>query len=163
VSTDTLEAMIAVHVTAVTRLTHAALPGMLARGEGVVLTVCSVAGLVPTGSAPPYGATKAYGVSLTQALAAAYAHTGVRFCAVCPGFTRTEFHDRAAMDMRRLPAFAWLDADRVVRESLRDVARGTVVSIPSRRYRLLVAAARLLPRRLTATVVDRSDPRRRRA
>jgi short-subunit dehydrogenase len=81
--------------------------------------------------------------------------------ALCPGFTRTEFHQRGRMDVRRLPSFAWLDADDVAEEALRDLDRGKVVSIPSRRYRWLVNAGEALPRPLTRAVAAAVGRRRR--
>ncbi|CAM3085654.1 Short-chain dehydrogenase [Saccharomonospora xinjiangensis] len=67
--------------------------------------------------------------------------------AVCPGFTNTEFHDRAGLAKTGPKAF-WLSADRVVDEALADLARGKVISVPSKRYKAVVAVARLLPREL---------------
>jgi short-subunit dehydrogenase len=65
--------------------------------------------------------------------------------AFCPGFTRTEFHQRAGMGTGGIPRWAWLSADRVVDEAVRDLARGRVVSVPGRRYRAVVAFGRLAP------------------
>jgi uncharacterized protein len=123
------------HVVATLRLTHAVLPGMVERRRGAVVNVASVAGLVPGASGPTYGATKAFQVFFSEALAPSVRPYGVTVMALCPGFTRTEFHRRGRMDVTRLPSFAWLDADDVAEEALRDLGRGKVVSIPSRRYR----------------------------
>jgi hypothetical protein len=139
-------AQVQLHCAAVLRLTHAALPHMLAQGRGAVVNVASVAGLVPAISAPTYGATKAFEVFFTESLAAQLRGTGVRVQALCPGLTRTEFHERAQQDVGSSPGWVWLSAERVVDESLRALARGTVVCIPSRRYRALVALASIAPR-----------------
>ena len=71
-------------------------------------------------------------------------------CALCPGFTHTEFHQRAGVDKSRIPAPLWLDAQRVVDEGMADLAAGKVISVPSKRYTALVSASRLVPRGLVA-------------
>jgi short-subunit dehydrogenase len=134
--------MLKVHVEAVLRLTSAALPGMKDRGFGGVVNVASVAAFVPRGT---YGATKAWVVNFTQGAARDLAGSGVRLLALCPGFTRTEFHQRAGMGTGNIPGWAWLSARRVVDEAMRDLARGRTLSVPSKRYKLAVAVARLLP------------------
>ncbi len=134
-----------VMVRAVMRLTHAALGAMVARGSGAVINVSSVSGWIPSGT---YGAAKAYVTAFTEGVEGELRGTGVRCMAVCPGFTHTEFHERAGIDMSSLRPWMWLDADRVVADSLRDLERGRTVSIPSARYKTVVAATRFVPRRL---------------
>ena len=159
VSADIIDEMIALHVTAVTRLTHAALPGMRARRSGLVLTVASTAGLLPATSSSPYGATKAYEIALMRGIAGSLAGTGVHVVAVCPGLTRTEFHERAGLDLGRVPGFLWLSPHRVVSDALRAAARGIVVSIPTKRYRYALRVAGLLPGAGAAGVVRRISTR----
>ena len=129
-------------VTAVLRLTHAALGAMVERGSGSVLNVSSVAGLLPRGT---YSAAKAYVTSLSQWADLAYRDRGVRVMALLPGFTRTEMHQR--MDLRRqsAPGWMWLDAERLVDDALRDLARGRTISVPSKRYKAVAALARYTP------------------
>lgn len=149
------EEMLAVNVRAVLRLTHAALPGMLARGTGGILNVSSMAGFVPTGTGASYAASKAWVTSFSESLAMNVAGTGVRVSAVCPGFTRTEFHDRIGADQSDIPGWLWLRADRVVGVALADHRRGRVVSVPGAQYRIAAALSRLVPRPLLRAVSAR--------
>lgn len=136
------------HVRATMRLSHAALGAMLSRG-GRIINVASVAAFLPRGT---YGAVKAWVVSFSRWANIAYSPRGVSVTAVCPGFTHTDFHARMglAAGEEGVPPFLWLEARDVVRIGLRDAARGRAVSVPSLRYKVLVAAARLLPSRLVA-------------
>ncbi|MEY9846886.1 short-subunit dehydrogenase [Streptacidiphilus sp. BW17] len=134
--------MLKVHIEAVLRLTRAAVPGMRERGRGYVVNVASVAAFVPRGT---YGASKSWVVQFTAGADRDLAGTGVRLQALCPGFTHTEFHQRAEMDMSRVGRWLWLDADYVVDQSLRDLVRGKSVCIPSRRYQAAVALSRKAP------------------
>lgn len=134
-------------VTAVLRLTHAALGPMVARGSGTIVNVSSVAGYLPRGT---YSAAKAYVTSLSEWADLTYRDQGIRVMALLPGFTRTEFHSRMQVSQESAPAWMWLDADRLVRDGLRDLARGRRISVPSRRYKVLAAAARYTPSDLQA-------------
>ena len=149
-----LQSQLDVNVTAVMRLTRAALPAMLAAGTGTVINVASVAGLVP-GRGSTYSASKAWVISFSEGLAVGLQGTGVGVHAVCPGYVHTEFHDRAGIDMAKLPSFMWLEVDDVVSESLADIGRGRVISIPGRQYRALVTAGRMMPRGLMRAVTKR--------
>lgn len=149
-----LQRQLDVNVTAVMHLTRAALPAMLAAGTGTVVNIASVAGLLP-GRGSTYSASKAWVISFTEGLANGLQGTGVGVHAVCPGYVRTEFHSRAGLDMAGVPSFMWLEVDDVVNESLADVARGKVISIPGREYKFLVATGRAMPRRLARLVTKR--------
>ncbi len=85
--------------------------------------------------------------SFSDGLASALHGSGVRVLAVCPGFTHTEFHERAGLEKSGPRAF-WLSPERVVDEALADLRRGRVISVPSKRYKVVVAVGRLLPREL---------------
>ncbi len=144
---DEEQHLLDVLVTAVLRLTHAALGPMVARGSGAVVNVSSVAGYLPRGT---YSAAKAYVTSLSEWADLTYRDRGVRVMALLPGFTRTEFHERMDVSRDSAPSWLWLDAHRVVHDGLADLRRGRTISIPSRRYRVLAAAARYTPTGLQA-------------
>lgn len=137
-----------IHVEAPMRLMHAALFSMRTRG-GRIVNVASVAGFLPRST---YAACKRWLIAFSEWANVQYAGDGVSVTAVCPGFTHTNFHERMGLAPGKegVPSFLWLDAENVVRESLRDAARGKAVSIPSLRYRTIVAVVRLLPARMLA-------------
>lgn len=144
--------LLRVNVEAVMRLTLAALPGMVHRGRGDVINVSSVAGFFAAMPGSTYPATKAWVTNFSQSIALSVRHKGVRVMALCPGYVRTEFHERAGIDMSRIPSWLWLDVDTVVREGLEDLRRGVVVSVPSWRYRFVVALGRFAPLKLQERV-----------
>ena len=125
------------------RLMHVVLPGMKARNKGVIINVSSVAGFIAGGT---YSAAKSYLTVLSESLHTELASTQVLVSSLCPGFTRTEFHQRGRMSMKGLPAFMWLDADELVAKSWQDALAGKAISIPGWQYQLLVFFIRNLPR-----------------
>lgn len=141
---DVEQAQQDVLVRAVLRLTHAALGSMVERGRGGVINVSSVAAFLPRGT---YSAAKAWVNSFSAWAHAEYADRGVTVMALCPGFVKTEFHERLGVDRdASAPKPLWLEADRLVREALADFDRGRAMSIPSKRYKTIVTATRLVPR-----------------
>ncbi|WP_109471016.1 SDR family NAD(P)-dependent oxidoreductase [Ornithinimicrobium cavernae] len=149
-----------VMVRAVMVLSHAAAGAMRTRGSGGILNVSSVAGFAVMGS---YSAIKSWVTVFTEALAVELTGTGVTATVVCPGFVHTEFHERARMNMSRLPELLWLEADQVVTAALRDLAAGRTVSVPSATYKAVTAGARLLPRSAVRRVSGILAQRRRTA
>lgn len=147
------EGLLDVLVRAPMVLTHAAVGAMTERGHGRIVNISSVAGFMASGS---YAAAKSYLTVLSESLAGQLAGTGVSVTAVCPGYVRTEFHERAGIEKGSRTGPFWLSAERTAREALADAAAGKVVSVPSPQYATLVLALRHLPRRLL-----RSGPVRR--
>jgi short-subunit dehydrogenase len=131
------------------RLMHVALPLMKARDNGIIINVSSVAGYIAGGS---YSAAKSYLTVLSESLNTELSATNVKVSALCPGFTRTEFHQRGKMSMTGLPNFLWLNSDRLVEQSWRDALKGKAVSIPGWQYKLLVLIVETIPRSIVRKV-----------
>ena len=146
---------IAVNVVAVVRLTHAALGGMLARGRGAVLNISSVAGLQATPGNATYGATKAFVASFGEAVAGELAGTGVSLTTVLPGFTRTEFAERAGIGGRKIPEAARQSASDVAAAAIAATRAGRPWLVPGALNKAMVAAANPVPRALKRRVAAR--------
>jgi hypothetical protein len=142
---DAETAMLDVLVTAVLRLSHAGLRAMAERGHGGVINVSSVAAFLPRGS---YSAAKAWVNSFSEWAANEYRPRGVRVMVLCPGFTKTEFHERMDVDRGSAPDFMWLDADKLVATALADYDKGRVYSIPGMQYKAITTLARAMPSRV---------------
>ncbi|WBB84602.1 SDR family oxidoreductase [Micromonospora sp. WMMC264] len=140
--------LVRLNVLAVLRLTHAALGPMIERGQGAVINVSSVAGFGVPMPGSTYSASKAWVTNFSESIGQSVAPLGVRVMALCPGYTRTGIHERVGIDMSRLPAWAWLRADDVVAEGLRDLHKGKFVSVPDWKYKVAVAGLRYAPKRL---------------
>ena len=123
----------------VAHLCHLFVPPMRERGWGRVINVASMAARIARAGGCNYGPTKAYVVALSEELAMTLAGTGVHVCALCPGFTHTEFHERAGMmDMKNASSdMLWYDAATVAREGIAAVERGRAVYPSGRLYRLV--------------------------
>ncbi|MDI9902231.1 SDR family oxidoreductase [Rhodococcus sp. IEGM 1409] len=148
-----LQSQLDVNVTAVMRLTRAALPSMIASAHGTIVNVASVAGLL-SGRGSTYSASKAYVISFTEGLSGGLAGTGVRVQALCPGFIRTEFHERAGIEMSTIPKPMWLSVDQVVAASMKDLGDDKVISIPGIQYKVLTTAGRLVPKGLVRRMTN---------
>ena len=127
------------------QLMHAVLPQMLDRNSGTIINVSSVASFIAGGT---YSAAKSYLTVHTESLHTELSKTNIKISALCPGFTRTEFHQRGKMKMSGLPNFMWLEADRVVSESWRAAMAGKAICIPGWQYKILSTIARFGPRPL---------------
>ncbi|MEP0813956.1 MAG: SDR family oxidoreductase [bacterium] len=153
---EQLEKQTIAHVLAPMKLARAVLPGMIEKRHGAIVNVSSVAAFVPAPGTVNYHATKAYEAAFSEALALELKGTGVYVQALCPGFTHTEFHAVSGFDKKQVPMRWWLNADFVVRTSLREVSRrdargmprGRTIVVPGWGYRLAVNMLNTLPRPL---------------
>ncbi len=139
--------MMQVNALAVLRLTHVALEEMKARGWGNVLNVSSVAAFTP-GVRPSstYAASKAFVSAFTEGLAPAMQGTGVHLSVVCPGWTKSAFHENAGIGASKIPKLLWLSPQTVARTALSDHYAGKVVSVPGLAYKVILGALRVIPR-----------------
>ncbi len=131
------------------RLMHTVLPGMKERNKGVVINVSSVAGWIAGGT---YSASKSYLTVLSESLHTELASTNVKICALCPGFTRTEFHQRGRMSMKGLPGFMWLNSDKLVATAWKEAIAGKALSVPGWQYQILTFVIRCAPRSMVRTI-----------
>jgi short-subunit dehydrogenase len=151
---DRAEELIRLQVLAVTRLTRAALPGMIARGHGAVINVSSRLAFTATIPSPPlpkratYAASKAFINTFSQLLANELEGTGVRVQALCPGVVQTEFHQHVGADPASFPAGIVMTPEDVVAGSLAGLARGEVICVPALEDLDLLAQAGESQRRL---------------
>ena len=130
-------------VTAPMRLSHAVLPAMVKRNKGVIVNVSSVASFIAGGT---YSAAKSYLTVFTEYLHTELRDTNIKVSALCPGFTKTEFHARGKMKMGGLPNYMWTDVNDVVKKSWKYAKAGKVICIPGWQYMLLSTIARIAPR-----------------
>lgn len=127
------------------RLMHAIAPQMHKRNSGVILNVSSTAAYIAGGH---YSAAKAYLTVLSESLHTQFAGTDVKISSLNPGFTHTEFHQRAGMKMGGLPNFMWLESDFLVKRAWSDACKGKAISIPGWQYKVLRLIIALAPRRI---------------
>ncbi|MGH1562111.1 SDR family NAD(P)-dependent oxidoreductase [Mumia sp. DW29H23] len=133
-------------------LMAAALEVMRPRGSGRILNVASVAAFTPRGT---YSAHKAWIVNLSQWMNIQYAREGVVTTVLCPGFVRTEFHQRMGVDPSDVPRWMWTSAETQVRGALADLDKGKPISIPTVRYKVLGTVARYAPAGLVAAIAKK--------
>ncbi len=131
------------------RLMHVILPGMKERNSGTIINVSSVASFIAGGT---YSAAKSYLTVLTEAVNTEVKGTNIKVSALCPGFTRTEFHQRGKMKMSGLPDFMWLNSDKLVEQSWKDAQANKPVSIPGWQYKLLVGVISTVPRKFVRQI-----------
>jgi short-subunit dehydrogenase len=140
--------MVQTHVIAAMHLCHVAIPRMNRRGGGAIINVSSIASFTPGKRSATYCAAKSFLTAFSEALHLEVGGDGIRIQALCPGFTTTDFHSRLGLTIRPELRRMFMSAEAVVEQSLEDLKRGIVVSVPGWRYRAIRLAARLLPRRI---------------
>ena len=152
--TEKLLGLLGLNVIALTSMTSLFLPPMVSRGHGRILNVASVAAFQPTPMLAVYGATKAFVLSLTEALSAELGGTGVTITAVCPGFTSTEMLDKIRNETGEtmIPEFLQLDAGVVAREGVDACLAGTTIEVNGLTYKFLLMLESWQPRWVIRTV-----------
>jgi short-subunit dehydrogenase len=150
IDADRLADEIEVNVAALTRISHAALAEMVPRQRGWLLNVASVAGFQAAPNLAVYAATKAYVISLSEALHEEARKAGVKVTALCPGLTGTEFQSVSNTEAYQtaIPGFMWTSAEQVAATGLSDVAKGRALSVPGAMYKALTSASSMMPRGL---------------
>ena len=157
---DDETAVVEVNVMALHRLAHAAGATMAGRGRGGILNVSSVAGYMPTPQSATYGASKAFVTSLSESLHTELGPQGVVVTCLCPGLTRTEFHQRANYDASMYPPAVWQTAESVAAAGLRGLAQGKAVVVPGAHNKVLKGAVKAAPdpvRRFFSSMLDRQQ------
>ena len=141
------EAMLRVHVLAMHRLTQAAVQLMVPAGRGSIINVASVASWLISPGNVNYNSTKAWQRVYSEGLALELHGKGVYVQALCPGYTHTEFHQRGGMNKKSVPGWWWMNADRVVKESLDAMEdRQPVVVVPGAGYKVAAFIVQFMPR-----------------
>ena len=146
-----VEAMIDLNVRALTSLCRVFIEPMIDRRDGRIVNVASLGAFQPVPSLAVYAATKAYVLSLSEALAEEVRHHGVRVCAVCPGFTDTAMLTDASGGSD-VPGLLVMQPDRVAREAYAACMRGDVIRVPGLGNALASTGVRLLPRWLVRSL-----------
>ncbi len=145
-----MEQLAKVNVLAPMALTRAVLPGMVSRGSGAVINVSSEAVYMAIPKNTVYAASKAFLKTFTEGLHLDLYGTGVKAMAVCPGLTHTDFHEKMGLSKARQTDHGfvtWMSPEDVVRQAMRDIDKGKVISIPGSRTRMMIRMLSLLPRK----------------
>ncbi len=139
-------------------LCHRFLPSMQARGYGRIINVASLAGYMPgSASQTLYSAAKAFFIKFSQSLALENQHLGIHVCALCPGFTYSEFHDVTGTrpQVAKMPKWMWMTAEEVVDQGLDAVEHGRIVYVNGRVNRLIKFIAKHLPDGIALKLINR--------
>jgi short-subunit dehydrogenase len=140
------------NVTALVALTRMFLPAMVERRRGNIINVASTAAFQAVPWMATYGATKAFVLSFSEALACELRGTGVSVLALCPGPTRTEFQSVAHVDETKIPSLSFMDSATVVAQAIAAARRGKSLRINGLMNFVLAEVTRFAPRSLTARI-----------
>lgn len=152
------KALLEVLVTAPLILTQAAISQMLENKKGHVINVGSVAAWITSGT---YSAAKSWLHSFTESMHAQYSKEGIIFSTVAPGFTKTEFHQRANISMNSMPKWLWLEDKTVVNEAIKGVLKGKSLVVPGFQYKTLKVFADFMPRSIIRSFSNYYQAKRR--
>ncbi|QRM44249.1 SDR family oxidoreductase [Rhizobium sp. BG4] len=128
---DKMQQMIDLNVTALMRLTYAAVPGFVARGGGAIINIASIVAIAPEILNGVYGGTKAFVLAFSQSLKHELTDKNIRVQAVLPGATATEFWGIAGMPVEHLPGEIVMSAEAMVDASLKGFDQGEFATIPA--------------------------------
>ncbi len=151
---------------ALLELCHRLLPPMVERGEGHVINVASIAGMLPgTGGSTLYSAAKAFVIKFSESLSVEMADRGVKICAVCPGLTHSEFHDVTGTrnEVNQLPKFMWMSSELVAKQGVDAVLQGEPVFINGPVNHGMELLARYLPAAIARRIVGNQSKKFRSA
>jgi short-subunit dehydrogenase len=141
--------MVAVHIDAPVRLTHAVLPGMIKSGGGIVINVSSLGSFLPTPLNSIYGGTKAFLNIFSGSLHVELRSKGIKFQSLCPGFTSTDFHIQMGVEEEiKKDVKHWMSPVEVVNYSMKSLAKGKIICIPGFRNRLLGILPFIFPEKI---------------
>jgi short-subunit dehydrogenase len=128
---DAMQRMIDLNVSALTRLTYAAVPGFVARGKGALINIASIVAIAPEVLNGVYGGSKAFVLAFSQSLKHELADKGIQVQAVLPGATATEFWQTGGLPLENLDKAIVMSADDMVDAALVGFDRGELITIPS--------------------------------
>jgi len=150
-------AMVNVHVMAAIRFTHEALPGMISKGEGIIINVSSVGAWLPGPTLSIYGGTKAFLVIFSESIHMELRRKGIKVQALCPGFTSTDFHKKIGIEeeLHRTQATDWMKPEDVVSESMKSLERGKVICIPGFKKRLIAWLIQKMPKKVLYNISEK--------
>lgn len=154
-SVETYAQMIQLNITSLVALSHLYLTGMRARKQGGIINVASTAAFPPTPGYTVYGATKAFVLSFSQALAVEAAYDGVRVSVLCPGATVSEFQEIAQTGTGKAGTLGWQSAQTVVQVGLHGYEAGKVIVVSGLLNRLSAALVSVMPRSVVRRVAAR--------
>lgn len=148
-------AVVDVNVVAVHRLSLIGARVMVAAGGGGILNVSSMAGFMANPESGTYAATKSFVTTLSESMHTDLRRRGVHVTALCPGFTRTEFQERAEYDTSNLPDVVWQSAEEVAEAGLAGIAKNTAIVVPGAKNKVGALVINAMPRRLRRFVLDK--------